>query len=241
MSERRKLVIAVVLAAVLAVAVGTQIGPRVGSADGSSVETAASADAAPDVNSDGELSTAAEPGDRQFDAPAEDGGEGRGGSANSADGNGGVEVMPEDPAQTTAGLPGLDNRSSGERGGDTPLPDRTDFADEPQFSDGKLAEGYPEGLLPIAPGSTVVNSSVSPSEGRVQVALVGQRRRSEDALLRFYRQKLSSAGFTEGESLSVGSAESAAFERDGSTVVVTLDPGAGRTYSVYATLLVEGA
>lgn len=110
---------------------------------------------------------------------------------------------------------------------------------EAAFATGRLVRDYPAALLPAAPRSRVLSSSVSPSGGLVQVALVARGPRRAGALLLFYRQVLEQAGFVERPTTAVGGASAAAFGRDGSRVVVTVDPpvhGKGRSYSVFAIL-----
>jgi hypothetical protein len=82
----------------------------------------------------------------------------------------------------------------------------------------------------------VLTSSVSPAGKRVQVALVARRGQRSGAVLRFYRTTLVRAGFDEDPIAAVGGATAAAFTRGDSRVVVTIDPGSARTYSLFATL-----
>jgi len=100
-----------------------------------------------------------------------------------------------------------------------------------------LVAGYP-GLLRPAPRSRVVTSSLSPSGGRIQVALVARGRTSPDAVLRFYRTRLAGQGFATRPAPAVGGAGVAAFQRHDGSVVVTVEPrhrGSTR-YTVFATL-----
>ncbi len=56
-------------------------------------------------------------------------------------------------------------------------------------------------------------------------------------MLRFYRARLARAGFDEQAVAAVGGASAAAFIRGDNRVVVTVDPGSARTYSVQATFV----
>jgi hypothetical protein len=77
---------------------------------------------------------------------------------------------------------------------------------------------------------------VSPAGRQVQVALVAHRGQRSGEVLRFYRTTLVRAGFEEDRVIAVGGATAAAFTRGDSRVVVTIDPGRTRTYSLLATL-----
>jgi hypothetical protein len=143
---------------------------------------------------------------------------------------GGVETLPETPGATPSTLVDLAKPDR------TPLPTWDDLPAQSVAARGRLVEGYPTTLLPAAPRALILTSSLSPSAGRVQLALVARRDQSPAAVLRFYRARLTSAGFQEKRVAAAAGARSAAFVRAGNRVVVTVDPGSRQTYSVWATL-----
>jgi len=153
-------------------------------------------------------------------------------STGSSGGLGGVESLPETPGATPSGLPGVTTKPT-----TTPLPSWDCLSSEAVAARGRLVPGYPNTLLPAAPRATILTSSLSPSAGQVQLALVARRGQAPAAVLRFYRARLARAGFDEEVVAAVGGANAAAFTRDGNRVVVTVDPGRARTYSVQATFV----
>jgi hypothetical protein len=154
-------------------------------------------------------------------------------STGTGDGGlGGVETLPETPGATPSGLPGVGTKPTV-----TPLPSWDGLSSKSVAARGRLVPGYPNALLPAAPRATVLTSSLSPSAGQVQLALVARRDQAPAAVLRFYRARLARAGFAEEAVPAVGGASAAAFTRDGNRVVVTVDPGRAQTYSVQATFV----
>jgi hypothetical protein len=144
--------------------------------------------------------------------------------------------MPTATPTPADGLPGL----GGHRATDAPLVP----SDLPDLAEGgaTLVAGYPDDVLPAAPGSLVSTNSVSPSGDRLQVALVASVHRAPDAVLRFYRIRLSELGLHEIRTQPASGSTAAAFARGDSSVVVTATPGTARstTYSVFATLSSRG-
>jgi hypothetical protein len=153
-------------------------------------------------------------------------------TAPSGGGLGGAESLPETPGATPSGLPGVRSKPTV-----APLPSWDGLSTEAVAARGRLVPGYPGALLPAAPRATILTSSLSPSAGRVQLALVARRDQAPAAVLRFYRARLARAGFDEEAVAAVGGARAAAFTRDGNRVVVTVDPGRAQTYSVQATFV----
>jgi hypothetical protein len=148
---------------------------------------------------------------------------------------GGVETLPETPGATPSALADL----AGPTG--TPLPTFDDLGEQAVSARGHLVPGYPATFLPAAPRALVLTSSLSPSRGQVQLALVARRDQSPAGVLRFYRARLTRAGFAEKPVVAASGASSAAFVRASNRVVVTVDPGSARTYSVWARLARDGA
>jgi len=251
MPNRRNLIATVAAASLVAIALGSVVGvrlsndprPPAASADGSADHDAPAGDSPAD--------TGHRPGTKQKDAQGKGGDSGTG----SAVGEGGSEsltppssgaapepgratdgvvVMPEAPGPDTgSGLPGLEEAA--------PTPSPTPYARPAAtaFAKGRLVAGYPADLLPAAPRSAIVSSSVAPSSDRAQVALVGRRSTSPAAVLSYYRGLLGQAGFRPAVVRTVGGAQAAAFRRGPDRVVVTIDPDPAVTYSVYATLAVS--
>lgn len=153
-------------------------------------------------------------------------------STGGGGGLGGVETLPETPGATPSGLPGVTSKPTV-----APLPSWEGLPTRSVAARGRLVPGYPDALLPAAPRATIVTSSLSPSEGQVQLALVARRDQGPAAVLRFYRARLARAGFDEQAVAAVGGASAAAFTRGDNRVVVTVDPGRAQTYSVQATFV----
>ncbi|CAI9398600.1 hypothetical protein HIDPHFAB_00028 [Nocardioides sp. T2.26MG-1] len=225
MASSRSVRAVTALAGAAAVALGTVLGLGLGT-DSRAPSDGAGAAATPNarVGSAGS-SSESRPGTSPHQSLRREAGIHRGGST------GGVEVQPDIPGTTPSSLPGIETGSSATAGPDwSPLPEAAASAR------GGLVTGYPRDLLPPAPRSSVRTSSVAPSPDRVQVALVADRGPHPDLVLRFYRERLVRAGFTEDAAPAVGGTSSASFVRDDDVVVVTVGGGPGRTYSVYAVL-----
>jgi len=155
------------------------------------------------------------------------------GKSAAADGGlGGVETLPETPGATPTGLPDVTSKPTV-----APLPSWDGLSPEAVAARGRLVPGYPDALLPAAPRARILTSSLSPSAGQVQLALVARRGQAPAAVLRFYRARLARAGFDEQAVAAVGGASAAAFIRGDNRVVVTVDPGRAQTYSVQATFV----
>lgn len=233
MQNHRTVVVAAVVAVAAAVALGTAVGLSLGgepSSTGSSPRSSTGARAAGATNA-----PAGSPSDSADSRPGTTtGSAGPSGSATSGAGDrGGVETLPEAPGVAPSGLPGL---TEPDHVG-APPPAWDGAATTPVAARGHLVTGYPVQLLPATPRATILSSSLSPSAGQVQLALVARRGQSPAAVLHFYRARLARVGFEEHAVRSVGGATAAAFTRDDNRVVVTVDPGPAQTYSVQATLV----
>jgi hypothetical protein len=90
----------------------------------------------------------------------------------------------------------------------------------------------------VAPRSVVSGHTRSRSGDAVQVALTASSAAGPDAILRYYRIRLSRLGFTEGSVPAVGGSTAASFRHGRDSVVVTVTPaGAGGvTYTVLGIL-----
>lgn len=104
---------------------------------------------------------------------------------------------------------------------------------------GRPTETLRQVLRHAMPGSTITSSSVSPSDGVLQVALTASTSRRPSAVLRWWRIHLARLGLHEVRTRAVAGSEAAAFQlgRSSATVTVTRPGGARETtYSVFATL-----
>ena len=148
-----------------------------------------------------------------------------------ASASGGVEVLPETPGASPSTLPGLAS---------TPPPRSTPLISKPLPREasvtGAFVSGYPRKILPKAPHSSVVSSSVSPSGSRLQVTLTSESRRLAPMIERYYRVHLTSLGFGESPPSTAGPATTLRFHRASDSVVLTLTKGGGLTYTLFASL-----
>lgn len=239
MPNRRSLAATVAAASLLAIALGSVVGVRL-SDDPRPPQTSAEGSADLDAPTGDSASDDAErrPGTKQQDKePLFESAPTPSAAPDDTQGpsnDGGVSVMPEAPGPDTGDeLPALDDEAR------SPSPPAYEQPAATGFARGRLVRGYPADLIPSVPSSAIVSSSVAPSSDRVQVALVGRRSTDPAAVLGFYRTVLGGFGFRDTQVRSVGGAESAAFRRGEDRVVVTVDPAPGRTYSVYANLVVS--
>lgn len=101
--------------------------------------------------------------------------------------------------------------------------------------------GYPRRLVPVVKGSVVRSSSVSPSKGRLQVALDAEVRADPDDVLRFYAVRLARLGFVSSQAPAVGGSVAASYKRGRDSVVVTVltTGGPTRDYTAFATLVTK--
>lgn len=250
MPNRRSLVATVAAASLVAIALGSVVGVRLGddhrpphASAGGSADLDAPAGDSPSDDSEHR------PGTKQQDGQQDGQEDGRvqepvfeaaptpsvtASTGQEPSNDGGVRVMPEAPGPGTDDeLPTLDDPAA------PSTPPAYERPAATAFARGRIVAGYPTGLLPSVPRSTVVSSSVAPSADRVQVALVGRRSTDPATVVGFYRDLLSGFGFRDAHVDAVGGAETAAFRRGADHVVVTVDPAPGRTYSVYANLVVS--
>ena len=92
--------------------------------------------------------------------------------------------------------------------------------------------------LVAVPRSVVASSTRSTLGDAVQVAIVASKHASTDALLRYYRGRLTRFGFTELPAQAVSGSTAAAFRNGRDRVVVTVTRGARGSvdYSVFGIL-----
>lgn len=106
---------------------------------------------------------------------------------------------------------------------------------------GGLVPGYPA-RVGVVPHSRITSSSVSPSPGRLQVALDARVRAGADDVLRWYAVRLSRSGFVSKVAPATGGAQAATYGRGKDSLVVTVTPaGHGVVgYTVFGTLRTSG-
>jgi hypothetical protein len=239
MPNRRSTLVTLAAAVLAALVVGGVLGVRVSGDPGGTSSPPADGSAATDAPTDsvpagaelGSGTSHAETGQRGSESMSEQTSDGSAGGTSTRSARGGVVVVPEQPGPATGYRLPAPGPASTTRGPAYVLPAAAASAR------GRLVAGYPARLLPVAPRSEVVSSSVAPTADRAQVALVARRSLGPAAVLRSYRTQLGRAGFREVTVEAVGGADAAAFRRGADRVVVTVDPGPARTYSVYATLV----
>ncbi|MBO1739151.1 hypothetical protein [Leifsonia sp. TF02-11] len=176
------------------------------------------------------------------DAPSSPGGQSGSGSGSASPGAGGTgsggtateppvgkryttEVIPAQPTPTPA-LPSS-----------TPLPYPVSAPLPASASaTGKLVSGYPSGVLPQAPGSSIQSSSVSSQASHLQVSLQAKTGQGVTDIVTFYRAALAKYGMYDSPAPAQGGATSVRFERDGDSVTLTATPGdSGTSYVVFGT------
>jgi hypothetical protein len=247
MQNRRRIIASVSVATVAAVTVGVVAGLALsGPSSTTDPTTSDSSTAGPQTGgpqaagaqSDAPNAPAGSASDSATSRPGttdDPSGSGSAGPGSTGTKKGGVETLPETPGATPSALADLAGPTT------TPLPTFDDLGEQAVSARGQLVPGYPATFLPAAPRALVLTSSLSPSRGQVQLALVARRDQSPAAVLRFYRARLTRAGFAEKPVVAASGASSTAFVRASNRVVVTVDPGSARTYSVWARLARDGA
>ena len=108
---------------------------------------------------------------------------------------------------------------------------------------GALVEGFPQQLLPLMPGATVVSSSFDKASAPATAALVGTVAAPTAAVLDFYTQALEGQGFKAVPGEAVGAVASKDFVRgDNETVNLSLVEAAGvATFTIGANVPAESA
>ncbi len=144
---------------------------------------------------------------------------------------GGVEVQPDPPGSSPSTLPGITS---------TPGPSKAPLISTPLPSQasahGAFVAGYPRRVVPGAPRSRVLVSSVSPSGSRLQTALTSHSPGRVPRIERFYRAHLSRIGFREATPTIAGPATTLTFHRGADSVVLTLNAQHGVRYTLFASL-----
>ncbi|CAM5402871.1 hypothetical protein [Leifsonia shinshuensis] len=141
-----------------------------------------------------------------------------------------TEVLPAAPA-TAPALPASN-----------PLPYPVKAPLPPSASAvGKLAAGYPAGVLPQAPGSTIATSAIASQSGHLQVTLTAASTQQVVDIVAFYRAELAKYGMYDSASPALSGSTSAVFKRDGNSVTLTVSPAkGGTTYALYGAFTAAG-
>jgi len=108
---------------------------------------------------------------------------------------------------------------------------------------GALVDGFPQKLLPLMPGATVVSSSLDKGATPATVALVASIASPTSAVVGFYTKELEAQGFKAVPGEAVGSVASKDFVRgDNETVNLAVVEAAGvSTFTVGANVAAESA
>ncbi|MBD1539891.1 hypothetical protein HC749_17220 [Arthrobacter sp. S13_S34] len=108
---------------------------------------------------------------------------------------------------------------------------------------GALVDGFPQQLLPLMPGATVVSSSFDKASAPATAALVGTVAAPTAAVLDFYAKALEGQGFKAVPGETVGAVASRDFLRgDSDTVNISVVEAAGvSTFTIGANVPAESA
>lgn len=108
---------------------------------------------------------------------------------------------------------------------------------------GKVVEGFPETLIPVMPGATVISSSLDKAKQPATAALVANITAPTAAVVGFYTKHLEGQGFKAVPGDAVGAVASKDFVRnDKETVNVAVVEAAGvSTFTIGANAAVESA
>jgi len=161
----------------------------------------------------------------------------------------GPTATPEEPAPTDSSPPnpdagGQEERSSREGTGPLGPPGAPV---EPLISPplpktasqtGKLVTGFPSAVISLAPGSTVMFSSVASEGDRVQVGLSAMSTIAPAEVLAHYSTALAGLGLVAGSAPTVDGSTAVALIRGPNTVTVTVSSvGGGTRYAVFGVLV----
>lgn len=108
---------------------------------------------------------------------------------------------------------------------------------------GGLVPGFPQQLLPVMPGATVVSSSFDKTTSPATAALVATTKATPAAILAFYTKSLAGQGFKAVPGDAVGSVASKDFVRgDSETVNVSIIKAGGvATFTIGANVAAKSA
>jgi cytoskeletal protein RodZ len=103
---------------------------------------------------------------------------------------------------------------------------------------GKIVAGFPSAVLPLAPGSHVSSSSVSPQGKTLQVSLVAATTTEPLAVMQFYQTHLAALGLSAAQAPANAGSTAMWFTRgaDKITITATAAKGGGTKYIVFGVL-----
>jgi len=104
-------------------------------------------------------------------------------------------------------------------------------------------EGFPQQLLSVMPGATVISSSFDKSTAPATVALVGSITGQPSAVVEYYTKELEAKGFKAVPGETVGAVASKDFVRgDNETVnLAVVDTAGVSTFTIGANVAAESA
>ncbi|GAB3041589.1 hypothetical protein GCM10027052_24210 [Parafrigoribacterium mesophilum] len=103
---------------------------------------------------------------------------------------------------------------------------------------GSIVQGFPTAVIPLAPGSSVTFSSVSPDRTRLTAGLDATCNLSPDEVLGYYRTALAPLGLVTTSVPALAGSVAEAFVRGSSTVTVSVTAvSGGSRYSVHGVLV----
>lgn len=106
---------------------------------------------------------------------------------------------------------------------------------------GKLVAGYPTAVLPQAPASTILTSSVAAQGDHLQVTLSATSTQGVTDILAFYRSALAKYGMYDTAAPALSGSTSLLFTRGADSVTLTASTGkSGTTYTLYAAFTAQG-
>jgi hypothetical protein len=140
----------------------------------------------------------------------------------------GQEILPETPGSSPGGLPGL-----------SPAPDpHIPLVSMPlprgATAHGRMVRGYPDRIVPAAPRSRIMVTSVASSGTHLQASLTADARLSTSRLELFYRVRLGRLGLREVSTPASPGTIALAFARGDNHVILTIRRGPVTRYSLFA-------
>lgn len=100
-------------------------------------------------------------------------------------------------------------------------------------AEGEFVEGFPREIIPLAPGSEIVSTSIAVEGDREQAGLVAASTRDASVVVDYYRSAFASLGLTERETDAVAGSLALVFTRGADNITLTVSDGAdGTSYAV---------
>jgi hypothetical protein len=140
----------------------------------------------------------------------------------------GQEILPETPGSSPGGLPGLSPAP------DPHIPLVSMPLPQSAIAHGRMVSGYPDRIVPAAPRSRIMVTSVASSGTHLQSSLTADTRLSTSRLELFYRVRLGRLGLREVSTPASPRTIALAFSRGDSHVVLTIRRGPVTGYSLFS-------